>query len=130
MSGPELPAAARPMHGDAVPAVVRRTLGETIAGSAPSGLAQSTARLFDAARAARLADTPLRRTSDTPTSGGSSVSTPGNFTVRHTLGQDSVSGTTAQVDIDEIVERVIEKIEQRVVDELERRGRYNSDGAF
>jgi hypothetical protein len=102
---------------------VRRSLAETLGTQAPSGLAESTAHLF---RAARLADPPIRRS--THTSGGSPVTTPGQYTVRRTL--DQATHDTSGIDIDDIVERVVDKIEQRVVDELERRGRYNSDGAF
>ncbi len=127
VSGPELPAAARGLAADAgrdaVPAVVRRSLADTLGTQAPAGLAESTAHLF---QAARLADPPIRRS--TETSGGSPVTTPGQFTVRRTLSDSTTD--TSQLDIDDIVERVIDKIEQRVVDELERRGRYNSDGAF
>ena len=128
VSGPELPAAARGLGGDAgrdgVPALVRRSLADTLGTQASAGLTESTAHLF---RAAQLGDPPIRRT--TQTSGGSPVTTPGQYTVRRTLtyGTDD---TSSKVDIDDIVERVIDKIEQRVVDELERRGRYNSDGAF
>ncbi len=132
VSGPEIPAAARGLGSDAgrdaLPAVVRRSLADTLGRQSPAGLAESTAHLF---QAARLADAPIRRT--TETSGGSPVTTPGQFTVRRTLGQTAFDPTTsggADLDIDDIVERVIDKIEQRVVDELERRGRYNSDGAF
>jgi hypothetical protein len=135
VSGPELPAAARGRTGDsgrnagrdagsdAASAVVRRSLADTLGTQAPAGLAESTAHLF---RAARLGDPPIRRS--TQTSGGSPVTTPGQFTVRRTLSGSTQD--TSQLDIDDIVERVIDKIEQRVVDELERRGRYNSDGAF
>ena len=87
---------------------------------------QSTAHLFQAAGwPARRR--PVRRTSDTPTSGGSSVSTPGKLhRPPHASARTPSAAPRPQVDIDEIVERVIDKIEQRVVDELERRGRYNS----
>jgi len=38
--------------------------------------------------------------------------------------------SAAALDLDELVDAVVERIEQRVVDELERRGRRLSPGAF
>jgi hypothetical protein len=143
MSGPVVPDAARNIRRDVTPAAARRLGGPPVpqsalgdgspAQSAPSPLAQSTAHLF---QAARLADSPLRRSIDP--SGGSTVSTPSDRTIRRAVSIDELAVTSqppaqqpsSGVDLDEIVERVIDKIEQRVVDELERRGRFYNPGMF
>ncbi len=149
MAGPELPASARDVRDDATPGIVRRTpsgssypqwaqppAGQSSAVPSGSGssLAQSTAHLF---QAARLADSPVRRS--TPhQSGGSSVSTPSDRTVRRSVQVADLQASPVysaqqpadRLDLDEIVERVIDKIEERVVDELERRGRFYTPGMF
>ena len=45
-------------------------------------------------------------------------------------GPDDAPTALSASDLDEIVERVVNKIEHRVVDELERRGRHYSPGVF
>jgi hypothetical protein len=42
---------------------------------------------------------------------------------------DTAAGDVS-VDLDDLADRVVERIEQRVIDELERRGRRHSSGAF
>jgi hypothetical protein len=127
--------------------VASRSTSATSNALARSAFVESTADLF---RAARLADPgPIRRftapggtdvSSPTATPGGSGLpdviepfgidQAPGSFG----YGGGHV-GTSERFEIepyqmDEIVERVIARIEQRVVDELERRGRRFTPGVF
>ena len=41
-----------------------------------------------------------------------------------------VDSTSAGYQLDDLVDKVVERIEQRVIDELERRGRRHGSGAF
>jgi len=47
-----------------------------------------------------------------------------------TTGSASLGPVPPRLDMDELVDRVVDRIEQRVVDELERRGRRHTPGAF
>lgn len=66
----------------------------------------------------------LRRSSDTGASSMSANVVPSDTDMR---GYASALG---RADLDDLVERVIDRIEQRVVDELERRGRRQNPGVF
>ncbi|HEY2044569.1 MAG TPA: hypothetical protein VGH11_17970 [Jatrophihabitans sp.] len=50
--------------------------------------------------------------------------------VSGTHGTDPLAQGSKAADLDELVDRVVARIEQRVVDELERRGRRHNPGAF
>lgn len=114
-----------------------------------ASLVERTAELF---RAARLADpAPLRRS---PIPGGTAVQVPALPSASASPGLPDVAASydiaarpqpfeygeqnvtaSEQYDmqphqLDEIVERVIARIEQRVIDELERRGRRYTPGVF
>jgi hypothetical protein len=145
LSGPELPAAARDVTSDHTPAMARRTTAAAAAAAdAPtavrdatrSALADATAHLF---RAARLTEPPVRRQIDT--SGGAAVSPsqPVDIAVplsggvdQRATGPGRLAGRAelTAVEMDQIIDRIIDKIEQRVVDELERRGRRYTPGVF
>lgn len=66
-----------------------------------------------------------------PATGPRSASTDPDqiFADRHRRDDDE-HGELAPAELDEIVDRVVERIEQRVVDELERRGRRHTPGVF
>lgn len=112
-----------------------------------ASLVERTAELF---RAARLADpAPIRRS---PTPGGTAVHVPALPSASPGLPDVAASYDVASRpqpfeygdqnltaseqyemqphQLDEIVERVIARIEQRVIDELERRGRRYTPGVF